>query len=60
MTTNQLPGTASPELQKFLNALKAEGRLLKPEEPAAAFAKLVEIGIPKDLNGQTVYWEDVL
>ncbi|RKL26379.1 hypothetical protein BFJ72_g13775 [Fusarium proliferatum] len=53
-------GTVSPELQKFLNALKAEGRLLKPEEPAAAFAKLVEIGIPKDLNGQTVYWEDVL
>ncbi|KAF5625176.1 uncharacterized protein FTJAE_10073 [Fusarium tjaetaba] len=53
-------GTASPELQKFLDALKAEGRLLKPEEPAAAFAKLVETGIPKDLNGQTVYWEDIL
>ncbi|KAG4261441.1 short chain dehydrogenase [Fusarium proliferatum] len=53
-------GTVSPELQKFLNALKAEGRLLKPEEPAGAFAKLVETGIPKDLNGQTVYWEDVL
>ncbi|KAF5725012.1 hypothetical protein FMUND_250 [Fusarium mundagurra] len=53
-------GTVSPEVQKFLNALKAEGRLLKPEEPAAAFAKLVETGIPKDLNGRTVYWEDIL
>ncbi|KAF4420534.1 short-chain dehydrogenase [Fusarium acutatum] len=53
-------GTASPEVQKFLDALKAEGRLLKPEEPAVAFAKLVETGIPKDLNGQTVYWEDIL
>ncbi|KAF4334035.1 hypothetical protein FBEOM_12164 [Fusarium beomiforme] len=49
-------GKASQEQQRFLEALKAEGKLLKPEEPAEAYLKLVETGIPDDLNGQTVYW----
>lgn len=50
----------SKDLLKFLETLKDEGKLLKPEEPAAAFSVLVETGISESLNGQTVYWEDVV
>lgn len=47
-------------MQKFLDAIKDEGRLLKPEQPASAFVHLVENGVPDCLNGKTVYWEDVV
>ncbi|QPC57873.1 hypothetical protein HYE67_000104 [Fusarium culmorum] len=50
----------SKDLLKFLETLKDEGKLLKPEEPATAFSVLVETGIPESLNGQTVYWEDIV
>ncbi|WXC44487.1 hypothetical protein QX201_004220 [Fusarium graminearum] len=50
----------SKDLLKFLETLKDKGKLLKPEEPATAFSVLVETGIPESLNGQTVYWKDIV
>lgn len=44
----------------FIDGIYYEHKLLKPEQPASAFVKLVKTGIPNSLTGQTVYWEDVL
>lgn len=59
LISDSVIGKASPVMQKFLNALEAEGKLLKPEESASAFVKLVETGIPDAMNGKTVYWETI-
>ena len=55
-------GTAkkSKATTDFLNGFYNENRLLKPEQPASAFVKLVKIGIPARLTGKTVSWEDVV
>lgn len=50
----------SQRMHGFVNGLKQEGKLLKPEEPAAAFVKLVEKGIPENLVGKSVNWDVVV
>jgi hypothetical protein len=50
----------SPAMQAFLDGLKKDGKLLAPEQPASAFVKMVESGIPQTLNGKTVNWDVVL
>lgn len=38
----------------------AAGNALSPDEPARGFLKLVEAGIPEEMNGKTLYWEDIV
>ncbi|KIW80718.1 hypothetical protein AYO21_05605 [Fonsecaea monophora] len=46
------------EQYNWLTSLHANGELLRPEAPASSFARLAVSGIPKDLNGQVVAWDD--
>lgn len=43
---------------KWLSELHAKGGLLPPERPASSFVRLAVDGIPKDLNGLVVGWDD--
>ncbi|KAL6229008.1 hypothetical protein BDW75DRAFT_225838 [Aspergillus navahoensis] len=48
-----------PEDQyKWLADLHAKGELLSPDLPASTFVKLALHGIPKDVAGKMVYWND--
>lgn len=48
-----------PEDQhKWLSDLHAKGELLSPDLPASTFVKLALHGIPKDVAGKMVYWDD--
>ncbi|ETN36193.1 uncharacterized protein HMPREF1541_08470 [Cyphellophora europaea CBS 101466] len=47
-----------PDQYKWLASLHAEGKLLRPEEPAGSFVKLALGGVPKVLNGLVVPWDD--
>ncbi|KIW19439.1 hypothetical protein PV08_00011 [Exophiala spinifera] len=49
----------SPKMRKFLNEIYSSNKLLKPEQPASAFVKLVETGIPDKFTGKTIYWGDI-
>ena len=42
---------------KFMQLQKEHGKLLKPEQPAEMFAKLV-LEAPKSLSGQFFGWDD--
>ncbi|OQV01807.1 hypothetical protein CLAIMM_07099 [Cladophialophora immunda] len=46
------------EQYNWLTALHANGELLRPEAPASTFVRLALTGIPKDLNGQVIAWDD--
>lgn len=50
----------SEAMKRFLSSLKAEGRLLKPEQPAAAFVKIAETGVPDEMNGKTLNWDVIV
>jgi hypothetical protein len=56
----KIAASVSTAMQAFLAGLKKNGKLLTPEQPASAFVKMVESGIPKALNGKTVNWDVVL
>ncbi|KAH8816702.1 hypothetical protein F5884DRAFT_818653 [Xylogone sp. PMI_703] len=51
---NSLPS----EQYQWLNNLYKAGKLLSPDQPASAFAKLALNGIPKKLSGQLIAWDD--
>jgi hypothetical protein len=46
------------EQYDWLNGLHNEGRLIKPEKPAATFAKLALKGVPTEARGKVVAWDD--
>lgn len=47
-----------PNQYKWLASLHAEGKLLRPEEPAGSFVKLTLGRVPEGLNGLVVPWDD--
>jgi hypothetical protein len=60
-------GAYSPWLDKdsmdkaqynWLVDLHKNGQLLHPDKPAASFAKLAVNGIPKEVIGKVVPWDD--
>ncbi|KIW87268.1 uncharacterized protein Z519_12171 [Cladophialophora bantiana CBS 173.52] len=62
--TNSMAGARndanlSPAMQKFLDEIHAGGKLLRPEQPASAFVRIVETGIPQELTGSTINWDKV-
>ncbi|OAL45656.1 NAD(P)-binding protein [Pyrenochaeta sp. DS3sAY3a] len=46
------------EQYNWLVDMKAKGQLLHPKQPASTFAHLAINGVPADLNGQVVPWDD--
>lgn len=42
----------------WLVDLHKDGQLLHPDKPAASFAKLVVNGIPEEVIGKVVPWDD--
>lgn len=42
-----------------MKSIYTEGRALRPEQPASAFVKLVETGIPQELTGATINWDKI-
>ena len=47
----------SPDQFKFMLLQRDHGKLLKPEQPAEIFAKLI-LEAPKSLSGQFFSWDD--
>ena len=43
---------------EWLSTAHARGEMLKPEQPASSFTRLVVNGIPPDLKGQVIAWDD--
>lgn len=50
----------SSAMSKFMNGISDGNNLLRPEQPASAFVKLAETGIPQSMTGSTVYWASVV
>ncbi|KIV90519.1 hypothetical protein PV10_07816 [Exophiala mesophila] len=50
----------SKNISQFLQDLELSGKLLSPDQPAAAFVKLVEDGVSEEFNGKSVNWDQVL
>lgn len=46
------------EQYEWLRGMYSRGEMLSPGQPAGAFTGLVVNGIPEELNGQTVEWND--
>jgi hypothetical protein len=42
----------------FLVDIHKQGNLLHPDQPAASLVKLALDGIPQDIRGQVVAWDD--
>ncbi|EXJ53327.1 uncharacterized protein A1O5_13449 [Cladophialophora psammophila CBS 110553] len=57
--TDSMAGARNDAMQKFLGGIQAGGKLLRPEQPASAFVKIVETGIPQELTGSTINWDKV-
>lgn len=50
--------TLDPAMYNFLVDLHSQGKLLHPDQPAATFVKLAMEGIPPEVRGQTVAWDN--
>ncbi|KAH6714899.1 hypothetical protein BKA61DRAFT_481022 [Leptodontidium sp. MPI-SDFR-AT-0119] len=48
-----------PKQYKWLSELHYRGELLQPDRPASSFVHLAVHGIPLELNGQVVEWDDI-
>lgn len=51
--------TLDPETYDFLTNLHEQGKMLLPDQPAASFVKLATDGIPQEIMGQTISWDDL-
>lgn len=47
-------------MRAWLNDLHEKGKLLKPHQPAAAFTKLALEGVPSEIVGKVVKWDDIV
>jgi hypothetical protein len=36
-----------------------QNTLLRPEQPASAFVRIIETGIPEELSGKYVEWDSI-
>jgi hypothetical protein len=52
--------TMPPEQYNWLNDMYEKGELVNPEKPASTFAKLALRGVPPEVRGKVVAWDDKL
>ena len=48
----------SAESYNWLSSMHAQGELLRPEQPASSFVRLALKGVPKELNGKVIKWDN--
>ncbi|KAK5026927.1 hypothetical protein LTS07_007226 [Exophiala sideris] len=54
----ELKDKLRPDMHKMLSGLHARGELLKPEQPGSTLARLAVQGVPKEISGQMLPWND--
>lgn len=48
----------TPDMYEWLSGMHARGELLKPDQPGGTLARLAMQGVPKEISGQTLPWND--
>jgi hypothetical protein len=47
-------------MREWLQNLHDENQLLRPEQPAAAFVRVITKGIPSSMSGKVISWDRIL